>query len=77
MSIFLEHLFKWNMPNCAEQVQIQKYKRHEYKTPKTACVQTFHWGQFQKLISSLYSCTDSDQTGQSILYHSILDKLRK
>ena len=27
------------MPNCAEQVQIQKCKAHAYKTPKTACYQ--------------------------------------
>ena len=26
------------MPNCAEQEQIQNYKTHAYKTPKTACV---------------------------------------
>ena len=29
-----------NILNCAEQVQIQKYKTHAYMTPKTACVQT-------------------------------------
>ena len=29
----------WNMLYCAEQVQIQKYKTHAYKTPKPACVQ--------------------------------------
>ena len=40
MSIFLERLFTWNMLNCAEQVQIQKYKTHAYKTLKTAGVQT-------------------------------------
>ena len=28
------------MLNCAEQMQIQKYKTHAYKTPKTAYVQT-------------------------------------
>ena len=28
------------MLNCAEQVQIQKYKAHVYKTLKTASVQT-------------------------------------
>ena len=28
------------MVNCAEQVQIQKYKTHAYKTPKTAGVKT-------------------------------------
>ena len=28
------------MFNCAEQVQIQKYKTHACKTPKTAGVQT-------------------------------------
>ena len=39
MSVFLEHLF---MLNCADQMQIQKYKTHayNYKTPKTAGVQT-------------------------------------
>ena len=30
----------WNMLNCAEQVQIQKYKTHANTTPKTADVQT-------------------------------------
>ena len=35
MSVFLEHLSMWNMLNCAEQVQIQKYKTHAYKTLKT------------------------------------------
>ena len=40
MSIFLERLSMWNMLNCAEQVQMQKYKTHAYKTPKTAWVQT-------------------------------------
>ena len=39
MSIFLERLYMWNMLNCAEQVQIQKYKTHAYKTPKTGGVQ--------------------------------------
>ena len=29
----------WNMLNCAEQVQIQKYKRDVYKTLKTVGVQ--------------------------------------
>ena len=29
----------WNMLNCAEQGQIQKYKTHAYKTLKTAGVQ--------------------------------------
>ena len=28
------------MLNCAEQVQMQKYKTHAYMTPKTAGVQT-------------------------------------
>ena len=40
MSVFLERLFMWSMLYCAEQVQIQKYKTHAYKTPKTASVQT-------------------------------------
>ena len=39
MSVFLERLSMWNMPNCAEQVQIQKYKTHAYKTLKTVGVQ--------------------------------------
>ena len=39
MSIFLERLSMWNMLNCAEQVQIQKYKTHAYKTLKTVGVQ--------------------------------------
>ena len=30
-----------NMLNCAEQVQIQKYKTHVSKTPKTAFVQSY------------------------------------
>ena len=29
-----------NMLNCAEQVQVQKYETHAYKTLKTAGVQT-------------------------------------
>ena len=40
MSIFLERLSMLNMLNCAEQVQIQKYKTHAYKTLKTAGVET-------------------------------------
>ena len=39
MSVFLEHFSMWIMLSCAEQVQIQKYKRHAYKTLKTAGVQ--------------------------------------
>ena len=39
MSVFLERISKWNMFNCAEQVQIQIYKTTEYKTLKTAGVQ--------------------------------------
>ena len=41
MSVFLEHLSMSNMLNCAEQVQIQKYKMHAYnfKTLKTVGVQ--------------------------------------
>ena len=39
MSVFLECLSRWNMFNCAEQVQIQKYKTHAYKTLKTVGVQ--------------------------------------
>ena len=30
MSIFLERLSVWNMLNCAEQGQIQKYKTYTY-----------------------------------------------
>ena len=40
VGLFLEHLSTWNMLNCAEQMQIEKYKTHAYKTPKTANVQT-------------------------------------
>ena len=40
MNIFLEHLSMWNMLSCAEQMQIQKYKTHAYKTLKTTGVQT-------------------------------------
>ena len=40
MSVFLEHLSMGNMLNCAEQVQIHKYKTHAYQTLKTAGVQT-------------------------------------
>ena len=29
----------WNMLNCAEQVQIQKYETHAYTTLKTVGVQ--------------------------------------
>ena len=32
MSVFLERLSMWNVLNCAEQVQVQKYKTHAYKT---------------------------------------------
>ena len=35
--VLLERLSMWNKLNCAEQMQIQKYKTHAYKT---ACVQT-------------------------------------
>ena len=40
MRVFLEHLSISNMLSYAVHVQIQKYKTHAYKTPKTACVQT-------------------------------------
>ena len=40
MSIFLERLSLSNMLGCAEQVQIQNYKTHVYKTLKTAGIQT-------------------------------------
>ena len=39
MIVFLERLSTWNMLNCAEQVQMQKYKTHAYKTLKIAGVQ--------------------------------------
>ena len=39
MIVFLEHLSMWNMLNCTEQVQMQKYKTHAYITPVMACVQ--------------------------------------
>ena len=38
-SVFLERLSMWNMLNCAEQVQMRKYKTHAYKTLKTVGVQ--------------------------------------
>ena len=37
MNVFLEHSSVWNMLNCAEQVQTQKYKTYAYKVPQTAC----------------------------------------
>ena len=40
MIVFLDRLSMWSMPSCTEQVQIQKYKTHAYKTPKTACLGT-------------------------------------
>ena len=40
MSMFLERLSMGNMLNYAEQVQIQKYKTHAYKTLKIVGVQT-------------------------------------
>ena len=40
MSVFLERLSMWNMFNCTEQGQTQKYKTHAYKTLRTAGVQT-------------------------------------
>ena len=39
MSVFLERLSMWNMLNCAEQVQIQKYETHACKTLKKVGVQ--------------------------------------
>ena len=39
MSVFLERLSMWNMLNCAEQVQIQKYETQAYKTLKTVGIQ--------------------------------------
>ena len=30
MSVFLERLSMWNMLNCTEQVQVQKYKTQAY-----------------------------------------------
>ena len=40
MSEILERYSMSNMLNCAERVQIQKYRKHAYKPPKTACVQS-------------------------------------
>ena len=40
MGVFLERLSIGGMLNCAEQVQIQKFKTHAYETPQTARVQT-------------------------------------
>ena len=39
MGVFLERLSLWNLLNCAEQVQIQNYKTHAYKTLETVGVQ--------------------------------------
>ena len=39
MSLFLDQLSMWNMLNCAEQVHMQKYETHAYKTLKTVGVQ--------------------------------------
>ena len=39
MSVFVERLSMRNMLNCAEQVQMQKYKTHAYKTLKTVGAQ--------------------------------------
>ena len=36
ITVFLKRLSMWNMLNCAEQVQIQKYKTHAYKTPQNS-----------------------------------------
>ena len=36
MSVFIERLSMGNMLSCAEQVQIQKYKTHAYKTLKNS-----------------------------------------
>ena len=38
MSIFLECLSMWNILNCAEQVQIQKYKTHAKKDTLSSLV---------------------------------------
>ena len=48
-----------NMLSCDEQVQIQKYKTHAYKTPKTACVQTVmlkHPTQQKRLVFKRFTC---------------------
>ena len=52
----------WNMLNCPEQVQIQKYKTHAYKTLKTAGVQIVITMK-HILISRI-----SNQNGVSLLY---------
>ena len=65
MSIFLEHISMSNMLNCAEQVEIQKYKTHARKTLKTAGVQTIllkHPTEQLKILFThksqiLYQCT--------------------
>ena len=36
MSVFVWRLSMWNMLSYAEQVQIQKYKTHAYKTPQNS-----------------------------------------
>ena len=54
MSVLLERLSIWNMLNCAEQVQIQKYKTHAYNTLKTADVKQ-SWKNIQLNSEKNYS----------------------
>ena len=40
MIVFLERHSLWNLVSWAEQEQIQNFKTHAKKIPKTACIQT-------------------------------------
>ena len=56
------------MLNCAEQVQVHKYKTHAYKTPQTAGVQTImlkHPNKQLKMSSLTPTCTTSFKIGDS------------
>ena len=57
------------MLNCAEQVQMQKYKPHAYKTPKTACVHTI-------ILKIQLICKDGGKKGKKNIYVPIKCKNR-
>ena len=46
----------WNMLNCPEQVRIQKYKTHVYKTHKTDGVQTILLKHPTKHLKNAVTC---------------------
>ena len=41
MIVFLEHLSKWNMLSCTEQVQIPNYSAHAHDTQNSTCPENF------------------------------------